>query len=153
MHLSRPRTAYSPTAWVLLGILAVLPAHVHAQSIDAELVAQLGGRIVGAARACGINAERIRLASERLLHVMHDNSSSTKIRTSAEKKFATGQNTGYARVRADDFSCTSAHVGFSELEVKLGRLPSPPAAAIAARPGIPPLGALRPELSGGVRRP
>jgi len=50
------------------GIFASAPAQAQASSV--EQAAILGGRIIGAAKACGINAERVRRVSDRLMSVV-----------------------------------------------------------------------------------
>jgi hypothetical protein len=110
-----------------------------AQETNVETAAMLGGRIVGAAKACAINSERIRRASDRMLSVVV-----TKALTPAEKEnalayFTSAQAAGAEQVRSERSRCAGIHVDFSEMEVKLGRAAPD---AVAAKRGIPALGVL-----------
>jgi hypothetical protein len=103
----------------------------------------LGGRIVGAAKACGINAERIRRVSERMVVVMDAQASNPTENTSAKEYFSTAQAAGAEQMRSERSKCTSTHVEFSEIEVKLGRAPRVYAEPVAIKRGVPPMGALK----------
>lgn len=111
----------------------------------------LGGRIVGAAKACGVNAERVRRVSERLLSVVGGKAASMEERESAKNLFATAQVAGADQVRFEKSKCSETHVSFSEIEVKLGR-PAGDNDAVAMKRGIPALGALRTDAATGIVR-
>ena len=69
-------------------------------------------------------------------------------RKSVRGYFETAQATGAEQVRSERSRCAEVHVEFSEIEVKLGRMPGAEAERVAAKRGIPPLGALKPEAPG-----
>jgi hypothetical protein len=117
-------------------------APAQADATGLETAAMLGGRIVGAAKACGINAERIRRTSERMLSVVNNKAATDTERSTATSYFAVGQATGAEQARAERSRCTGIHVDFSEIEVKLGRAPVMEKDPLVAKPGVPPLGAL-----------
>jgi len=116
------------------------------------MVADLGGRIIGSARACGINAERIRKTSERLISLMGSNAVSQAEKDAARKQFAAAQGAGAEEVRGERSKCQAVHVEFSEMEVKLGRAPAGDNDAVAAKRGVPALGALKPDAGAGTRK-
>jgi hypothetical protein len=128
----------------------VAPAHAEASNV--ELVAMMGGRIIGAARACSINAERIRKTTDRMLALVSARAASEAERKSALGFFETAQGAGADQVRSEKSRCNDIHVDFSEIEVKLGRVAGTDAERVAARRGIPPLGALKPEVAATQRQ-
>lgn len=119
---------------------------------NVELAAMLGGRIVGAAKACGINGERIRKVSERMLTVMGAQAASETQSTSAKEYFSAAQAAGAEQMRSERLKCTGIHVDFSEIEVKLGRAPRVYTDPVVAKRGVPTLGALKPDLGAPVAR-
>ena len=127
---------------VCAGMLGAAPANAEATSV--EQAAMLGGRIIGAAKACGINAERVRRVSDRLLAVMNAKAGSAAERASAKDHFASAQTTGAEQMRFERSKCSEVHVGFSEIEVKLGRAPASDNDPVAVKRGIPALGAVNP---------
>ena len=122
-----------------------------AQSSNVELAAALGGRIVGAAKACGINGDRIRRTSERMLSVMASNAGSQAERQAAKNYFVAAQAIGAEEARSERSKCQGVHVDFSEMEVKLGRAPFD-SDALAAKRGVPALGALKPDGTAAIRK-
>ena len=110
---------------------------------NVELAAMLGGRIVGAAKACGINGERIRKVSERMLTVMGAQAASETKSTSAKEYFSAAQAAGAEQMRFERSTCTGIHVDFSEIEVKLGRAPRVYTDPVVAKRGVSPIGALK----------
>ncbi|MBS0337285.1 MAG: hypothetical protein JSS40_10830 [Proteobacteria bacterium] len=128
----------------------VAPAHAEASNV--ELVAIMGGRIIGAAKACSINAERIRKTADRMLAVVNSRATSEAERKSALGYFETAQGAGAEQVRSERSRCNDIHVDFSEIEVKLGRVAGTDAERVAARRGIPPLGALKAEAAATQRQ-
>lgn len=151
MHSIRPSILLCAKAWILSGILAALP--LHAQTTNLEMVALSGGRLIGAATACGINAARVRKTSDRLLWLVNEKADSAKEKESAAKLFTSAQGAGAAEIRLEKSNCAGIHVEFSEIEVRLGRVPGAAKDAVAARRGVPPLGALPADKSAGnVRR-
>lgn len=140
---------------LVAGILALgfgMCGPVHAEASSVEQAATVGGRIIGAAKACGINAERVRKVSERLLSVMGSRAGSVEERESATRLFAETQVAGSEQFRFERSKCSETHVSFSEMEVKLGRAPASDNDPLAAKRGIPALGALRPEAATGIIR-
>lgn len=131
----------------LASLLAGFASPALAQSSQVEMVAELGGRIIGAAKACGLNAERIRRTSERLGSVMSSNASSPAERDSAKALFAASQSAGAEEVRGERSKCQFVHVEFSEMEVKLGRAPVSDSDHVAAKRGVPALGVLKSDPS------
>lgn len=119
------------------------PAHAEASNL--ELAAMIGGRIVGAAKACGINGERIRRTSERMMSLVKARAATPAELQTARTYFSQTQPTGAEQIRAERSKCASIHVNFSELEVKLGRAPLLEGDRVAVKRGVPPLGALKPE--------
>ena len=115
---------------------------VHAQASSVEQAAALGGRIIGAAKACGINAERVRKVSERLMSVVGSRADTPAERENAKQLFTAAQPSGAEQVRFEKSRCSETHVSFSEMEVKLGRAPGPENDPLALKRGIPALGAL-----------
>ncbi len=107
----------------------------------------LGGRIIGTAKACGINAERIRKTSERMMSVVSNNAASASEMETAKGYFVAAQSAGAEEVRAERSKCTGIHVDFSEIEVKLGRAPVADKDPLAAKEGVPALGALKPDTA------
>ena len=121
-----------------------------ADATSAELAAMLGGRIIGAAKACGVNAERVRRTSERLMSVVGSKASSAAERENTRSYFALSQATGSEQVRSERSKCSEIHVSFSEMEVKLGRAPGTD--NDLPKRGIPALGALKPDPAAGIIR-
>lgn len=109
------------------------------------MAATLGGRIIGAAKTCGINSERIRRTSERMISVMGANAASPTEKEAAKALFAASQTVGADEVRSERSKCHGIHVEFSEMEVKLGRAPVTDGDRVVAKRGIPALGALKPD--------
>lgn len=133
---------------LVVGVLAAFAAPpVLAQSSNVEMVAELGGRIIGAAKACGLNAERIRRTSERLVSVMDSNASSPAEREAVRAQFLRSQGPGAEEVRGERSKCQTVHVEFSEMEIKLGRAPAADPDRVAAKRGVPALGSLKPEAA------
>lgn len=135
-------TPFRIAVFGLFGLLLTVSPLAHADATSLETAALLGGRIVGAAKACGINAERIRRTSERMLFVVTNKAASDIERSTATSYFAAGQSTGAEHSRVERSRCTAVHVDFSEIEVKLGRAPAVEKEALAARLGVPSIGAL-----------
>lgn len=134
-----------------LGMTCAAPAT--AQESSVELAAMLGGRIIGAAKACGINAERVRRVSDRLLSLVGSRADTPAEREGAKKLFATAQASGAEQVRFEKSKCSETHVSFSEMEVKLGRAPASDSDPLAVKRGIPALGALGTGTVTGIARP
>lgn len=150
MNRFRIHAAASILACALSAGPGVAPAH--AEGSNVELVAMMGGRIIGAARACSINAERIRRTADRMLAVVSARAASEAERKSALGYFETAQGAGAEQVRSEKSRCNEIHVDFSEIEVKLGRVAGPESDRVAARRGVPPLGALRTEAAATQRQ-
>ncbi len=130
--------------------ISAAPATAWAQS-NVELAAELGGRIVGAARACGINPDRVRKTSERLLTMIGSSSATPVERDAAKSHFAGAQAAGADEVRSERSKCQGIHVSFSEIEVKLGRAPASDIDPTPKR-GVPVIGALKPDGSAATRK-
>ena len=130
-----------------LGMIAGAPAT--AQSSNVRMAAELGGNIVGAAKACGINVDRIRRASERLDAVVIAKGVTAQEREAAKAQFLSAQSTGAQQVRFERSRCSTVHVEFAEMESKLGRAPSNDDGRLAAKKGVPALGAI--NLIGATR--
>jgi hypothetical protein len=128
--------------------LAAVPTAVWAQS-NVELAAELGGRIVGAAKACGINPDRIRRTSERLVTVIGSATATSAARDAALGYFTSAQAAGAEEVRSERSKCQGIHVSFSEIEVKLGRAPIDP---LATKRGVPAIGELKPSVPPVTRK-
>ena len=127
---------------------SILPAApVLAESSSVEAAATLGGRILGAAKTCGINSERIRRTAERMVSVLEANASSKWEKAGVRSLVLNGQAAGADEVRSERSKCQGIHVEFSEMEVKLGRAPAPDGERVVAKRGVPALGALRPETA------
>ncbi|MEO8203133.1 MAG: hypothetical protein ABI630_04670 [Betaproteobacteria bacterium] len=122
-----------------------------AQTSSVEVAALLTGRVIGAAKACGINSERIRRTSERVITVVAGNAATAEERDSAKRYFLGAQAAGADEVRFEKSKCHSVHVDFSEMEVKLGRAPAVPHDPLALKRGVPAIGALKPEAAGVAR--
>ena len=122
-------------------------AQAESEPSNVELVAMMGGRIVGAAKACNINAERVRKTSERLAAVLAARAASEAERRSAMSYFERSQGAGAEQIRSEKSKCNEIHVDFSEIEVKLGRAPAAETDRVVAKRGVPPLGALKPEAA------
>jgi hypothetical protein len=132
-------------------VLAAAPAVVSAQS-NVELAAELGGRVIGAARACGINPDRIRRASDRLISLIGASSGTATEREAAKGHFTGAQSAGAEEVRSEKSKCQGIHVSFSEIEVKLGRAPALDNDPVVSKRGVPAIGALRPDPATATRR-
>lgn len=140
------------TLAVCASLLATL---AHAQASNVELLGMLGGRVIGGAKACGINPERVRKAADKLLLLVRSKASSSAESAAATRLFAAARTEGET-VRADKDQCSSVHVELSGIEVKLAKFPGgePDASATArAAPPVPPLGALPPELTEKTAKP
>ncbi len=124
-------------------LLAGLAAPASAQTTNVEQAAALSGKVMGAAKACGLNAERIRRTSDRLMTVLGSKSTSAAEMHSAKHYFATMQPVGAEEVRGERSRCAAVHVEFSEIEVKLGRAPLADRDPLAVKRGVPALGALK----------
>lgn len=140
-------------ATALLGLsfgiwTAVVPLTASAES-NVELAAELGGRIVGAARACGINPDRIRRTSERLLTVIGGSTATAAERDAATAHFTSAQAAGAEEVRSERSKCQGIHVSFSEIEVKLGRAPVDP---VTVKRGVPATVELKPQVPPATRK-
>jgi hypothetical protein len=155
MEQRSPKTQYrSPlvAGILVLGLGFMCAAPAAAQETSVELAAMLGGRIIGAAKACRVNAERVRRVSDRLMSVVGSKADTEVEKENAKKLFATAQAAGADQVRFEKSKCSETHVSFSEMEVKLGRAPAPESDPLAAKRGIPALGALRTDTATGVVR-
>lgn len=139
--------------WALCaGLTAAL---VHAQESNVELLGMLGGQIMGGAKACGINPERIRKAGEKVLLLVQAKARSAAERRNATQLFNASKAEGVGDMRPDRETCAGVHVQLSEIEVKLAAFPDPDAnaaASLSARP-VPPLGELRPDIAQKTARP
>jgi hypothetical protein len=139
MRISRTRLLCSFAALLLAGLVA--PASAELSNV--EQAAALSGRVMGAAKACGLNAERIRRTSDRLMTVLGSKASAEEMH-SAKRHFAAMLPVGAEAVRGEHSRCTAVHVEFSEIEVKLGRSPLASPDPLAVKRGVPALGALKP---------
>lgn len=146
MNEIRIRTIAVALACGLTAGLAAPSAHAETEASNVELVAMMGGRIIGAAKACSINAERVRRTSERLLGIVNAKASSNAEKQSARAYFEQAQSAGAEQVRSERSRCSEVHVDFSEIEVRLGRASAAEDRVVAKR-GVPPLGALKPEVT------
>lgn len=149
-------TRFSPASVALATALfaGLGAAPVLAETSNLEMVAMVGGRIIGAAKACNINADRVRKTSERMLAVVSARAANETERKSAAGYFESAQAVGVEQVRSERSRCNEIHVDFSEIEMKLGRAPVSPSADAdrsVAKRGVPPLGALRTE-SGATQK-
>ena len=152
MQKSRIRVHFRNLACALCA--AGLPALAQEPvTTNVELLAMFGGRIVGAAKACAINPERVRKAGEKVLLLAKSKAGSEGEQESAMRTFASAQRVGSDDVRADKTRCSDVHVDFSEIEVKLAKYPGgdPQVVARRFRP-VQPLGALRPDLGEPVEK-
>lgn len=123
---------------------------LHAQTTNLEMVAMFGGRIIGAAKACGINAERIRRTSGRLRNLIDQKATSGQERESASRLLASSQAAGTEEVRSERSRCSGVHVDFSEIEIKLDSRPGGSSNdPVVAKRGVPPIGVLQP---GSIKR-
>ncbi len=148
MQSTRWRWLHAAVPGLVFGALAIFAAQpALAQSSNVEMAAELGGRIIGAAKACGLNAERIRRTSERLMSVMDSNVSSPAEREAARTLFLKSQGPGAEEVRGERSKCQTVHVEFSEMEIKLGRAPAADPDRVAVKRGVPALGSLKPEAA------
>ena len=128
--------------------IALAPVTALGQS-NVELAAELGGRIVGAARSCGIRPDRIRRTSDRLLAVIGASTATLPERDAAKGYFTSAQAAGAEEVRSERSKCQSIHVSFSEIEVKLGRAPIEP---LATKHGVPATVELKPHVAPATRK-
>ena len=133
---------------VCLGIIGAMPAMAEQTGVEQASIA--GGRIIGAAKACGVNAERVRKVSDRLLSVIGARAESAAERESAKSYFFSAQTAGAEQIRSERSKCSEIHVSFSEIEVKLGRAPGSDNDPLAAKRGIPALGALKTDTASGI---
>ena len=129
-----------------LAVLGSPQARAERSSID--LAATLGGQIIGAAKACGINPERIRRTTERMASVVIAKASAHE-RNEVAAHFNSAQAAGAQQVRFEKSRCSSVHVDFAEMETKLGRAPSSDDGRVAVKRGVAPLGAIR--VDSGIR--
>ncbi len=130
--------------------LGTATVRAEAEASNLEIVAMVGGRIIGAAKACNINAERIRKTSDRMLSVVNLKAGTDAERKSAIGYFQSAQAVGAEQIRSEKSRCNEIHVDFSEIEVKLGRAavaPSSEGDRVVAKRGVPPIGALKTEPS------
>src|SRR4051812_24437981 len=99
-------------SYIGLVLMACVGTAQAQSTTNVELAAMLGGRIVGAAKACGINSERIRKVSERMIMVMDAQASNETENSSAKVYFTTAQAAGAEQMRSERSKCTSTHVEF-----------------------------------------
>ena len=150
MQMKHSLPALLALACGLAAGLGTATARAEVEASNLEMVAMLGGRIIGAAKACNINAERIRKTADRMLSIVSQKAGSDAERKSALGYFQSAQAAGAEQVRAERSRCSETHVDFSEIEVKLGRAavaPAPEGDRVVAKRGVPPLGALKTEPS------
>ena len=151
----RTREQLRNLVWALTAALSVTLVQAQVVS-NVDMLAMFGGRIIGGARACGINAERIRKASEKLLLLVRSKADSEAEQAAAAKIFSSTQQVGTDDVRAEKTRCAEIHVELSEIEVKLAKYPGGDSEAIAARRArrpVLPLGALRPGIGDATAKP
>ena len=138
---------------VACGLSAALgTTHAIGQTTNVELAGAMGGRIIGAAKACGINAERVRRTSERLMSVLYSKATSAEESKSAKDYFVAAQSAGTEQVRSERSKCSEIHVDFAEIEIRLGRTPGLDNDAVAVKRGVPALGALKPDSAATTRK-
>ena len=148
MHMNLSRSALLALACGLSASLGTAPARAEASNL--EMVAIVGGRIIGAAKACNINAERVRKTTDRMLSVVNIKAGTEAERKSAINYFESAQVAGAEQIRSEKSRCSEIHVDFSEIEVKLGRAPvapGPDGDRVVAKRGVPPLGAVKQEAT------
>lgn len=109
-----------------------------AQTVATDGTIATLGRLTGAAKACGLNPERIRKATQRVQAAIDASRTSPPERAAAIAQFNAAQTEGENEARAERSQCTSVHVSFSRLELRLG-----PAESVAAKRGVPAISELR----------
>ena len=144
----RTRMHFRLLAWTLSGALSA--ALAHAQATNAELLATYGGRIIGNAKACRINAERIRRTTEKVLLLVKSKALSAAEQDSVTDLFAAAQKSGADEVRAQKVRCQDVHVEFSEVEIKLVKHPGGESTAAHRSRPVQPLGALKPDSAQAI---
>ena len=122
-------------------------AFAQAEPSNLELVAMMGGRILGAAKACNVNGDRIRRTADRLVSIVNAKAATPAERKTALGYFESAKDAGAEQVRSERSRCNEIHVDFSEMEIKLGRAPGIDNDRVVAKRGVPPMGAIRPDAS------
>lgn len=144
----RPMLLSRTCAFLLFACgLSAGTAFAQAEPSNVELVAMMGGRILGAAKACNVNADRIRRTADRLVSIVNAKATSPAERKTALDYFESSKGAGAEQVRSERSRCSEIHVDFSEMEIKLGRAPGTDNDRVVAKRGVPPMGAIRPDAS------
>lgn len=97
-----------------IALLAALSSGANAMT-NAETIAALGGRVIGAANVCGANSNEVRRLTEKVI-----NTASSRAKTGAEKSrvftlFMDAVNIGGIQVSSGRVKCSEARSAFYDL--------------------------------------
>jgi len=112
------RTATPHSCWPLLAgatAITIFAASIVAQS-NINTIAGLSGKIVGAARACGIDGNRLATTTERVFRVINQRARSKSEAGDATLLFAKMINVGVDEIASRRTSCEQARKAFADIE-------------------------------------
>ena len=101
--------------------LLIFSVPAFAQLTNAETIAGLSGRIIGAAKACGVDGNRLAKTAEKVFAVVKVRARSDKEEGAAVMLFVDAINAGGSEVTSGRSSCREARSAFSEMERKVDR--------------------------------
>lgn len=118
-------------------LLALFAETAGAALSNAETIAALAGRIIGAAKACGVDAGRLTRAAETIFKVVEARAVDEDDNGRAIVLFPTTFNAGVGEVSSGRTTCGQARDAFDQLErqFQINALPRrPPPTALRAAP-------------------
>lgn len=104
------------TKIMFVGGLCVATTGVMAQLSNAESIAALGGRILGAAKACGVSGSDTAAVGEKILKTASARAGSEKERGAVLLLFTDTYNVGAAQVSSGAVKCSDARSAFRDLQ-------------------------------------
>jgi hypothetical protein len=103
--------------WIFVGALCASQAF--AQTTHAELFAQRGGRIVGAAKVCGIEEARLLRIGDRISGIVTATVSSREEQSQATDLFISGYEVGFNEAETKKTACAAVIADLVWLEDEL----------------------------------
>jgi hypothetical protein len=104
---------------IVVLVVFMFPQQAFAQLSNAQTIAGLGGRILGAGKACGVDGNRLARSGEKVLTVSKARANSDRDRSAAVSLFMDAYNAGISEVSAGRTSCSTARSAVADLESKL----------------------------------
>lgn len=109
----------------LVLILMVGPAF--GQMTNAEAIATLTGRIIGAAKACGVDGRRLSNTGARVFALVNARAGSERERGAATALFSVAYEVGIKQVASGKIRCQDARHVFEDTEARFAPVVTPPA--------------------------